>query len=228
MRQIIFDTETTGMNKGGSNVAAGHRIIEIGCVELINRLPTGNHFHVYLKPDRAVDPEAVSVHGISDEFLADKPNFAQIAPDLWAYLHGADELIAHNMAFDQAFFDEEIHLLGEKTMLADRFSLVDSLKIARDKHPGQRNNLDALCKRYNVDNRNRDLHGALLDAELLAEVFLRLTGGQNSLELTMHTPETPTSDGENLLKRCGIWLSAEASPSERSNHQRILGEIRSQ
>ena len=136
MRQIIFDTETTGMNKGasykgGHTVASGHRIIEIGCIELIDRRPTGNHYHTYIQPDREVDPEAVGVHGITDEFLIDKPRFADIADELWAYLDGADELIAHNMRFDQCFFDEELRLLGEQNMLADRFALVDTLEIAK-------------------------------------------------------------------------------------------------
>ncbi|UJF24985.1 DNA polymerase III subunit epsilon [Suttonella sp. R2A3] len=225
MRQIIFDTETTGMNKGGHNVAEGHRIIEIGCVELVNRLPTGNHFHVYLKPDRSVDPEAVNVHGITDEFLADKPSFKEIAGQLWAYLNGADELIAHNMAFDQAFFDEEIRLLDGGSPLADRFHLIDSLEIARERHPGQRNNLDALCKRYNVDNRSRDLHGALLDAELLAEVYLRLTGGQNSLDLSMQAPSPQATAPGVIPEDQGSWVIASVSEAEQAEHQRILAEI---
>ncbi|MBV7434383.1 DNA polymerase III subunit epsilon [Cardiobacteriaceae bacterium TAE3-ERU3] len=237
MRQIIFDTETTGMNKGASydgetTVASGHRIIEIGCVELINRKPTGNHFHCYLQPDREVDPEAISVHGLDDEFLMDKPRFADIAGELWAYLDGADELIAHNMRFDQTFFDEELRLLGESNTLADRYTLVDSLAIAKKEHPGQRNNLDALCKRYNVDNTNRDLHGALLDAELLAEVYLRMTGGQSALMLDMEEAPNTISRRQQATNQISnntaeqAWLSVRVSAAEQAENQRIIDSIK--
>lgn len=239
MRQIIFDTETTGMNKGASytgeyTVASGHRIIEIGCVELLNRKPTGNHFHCYLQPEREVDPEAVGVHGITDEFLADKPRFVDIAAELWAYLDGADELIAHNMRFDQCFFDEELRLLGEAVPLAERYTLVDTLLMAKKRHPGQKNSLDALCKRYKVDNSNRELHGALLDAELLAEVYLRLSGGQSTLLLD-DSGEQSAPIAQNANHGAGqmvggnarqVWLDATVSAAEHSEHQRILDSIK--
>lgn len=178
MRQIVLDTETTGLEP-----AAGHRIIEIGCIELIDRKPTGNRFHVYLNPEREIDAGAVEVHGLSAEFLADKPRFAAIAADLLDFLKGA-ELIIHNAPFDIGFLNHELRLLlNESSNISEYCTVLDTLVLAKKKHPGQRNSLDALCKRYNVDNSRRDLHGALLDAEILAEVYLAMTGGQTSLAL---------------------------------------------
>ncbi len=178
MRQIVLDTETTGLDP-----AAGHRIIEIGCVELVDRKLTGNRFHVYLNPDREIDPGAVEVHGLSLEFLADKPRFADIAADLRDFLKGA-ELIIHNAPFDIGFINHELRLLGNAECdITEYCTVLDTLVMAKKKYLGQRNNLDALCKRYNVDNRHRDLHGALLDAEILAEVYLAMTGGQTWLVL---------------------------------------------
>ncbi|MDO4777631.1 MAG: DNA polymerase III subunit epsilon [Cardiobacteriaceae bacterium] len=225
MRQIIFDTETTGMTKVGGNPAQDHRIIEIGCVELVDRLPTGNHFHIYLNPERAVDPGAFRVHGIGDDFLADKPVFADIIDQFEAYLAGADELIAHNIAFDRAFLDQELALAGRDYRLADRFILTDSLLLAREKFASARNNLDALCSRFGIDNSNRDLHGALLDAELLAEVYLKLTGGQSGLWEQEETGSVQEIR-EEAVSLVGNWLVACASTAERDAHERILAAIR--
>ncbi|MBS0287537.1 MAG: DNA polymerase III subunit epsilon [Proteobacteria bacterium] len=179
MRQIILDTETTGLSP-----EQGHRIIEIGCVELINRRLTGKTFHTYLQPDRQVDEGAMRVHGITDAFLQDKPRFKEIVEAFKLFIQGA-ELIIHNAPFDVGFIENEFLLLKDKKWqtLADNCSIFDTLTFARQKHPGQRNNLDALCKRYNVDNQHREKHGALLDAEILADVYLAMTGGQETLIL---------------------------------------------
>ncbi|MEP1216018.1 MAG: DNA polymerase III subunit epsilon [Marinobacter sp.] len=177
MRQIVLDTETTGIDP-----AEGHRIIEIGCVELMERQTTGRHYHVYINPEREVEAEAIGVHGITNEFLADKPKFADVAAEFFEFIKGT-ELVIHNAAFDIGFMDAEFARLKPVRKTADHCGVVDSLAIARKKHPGQKNNLDALCKRYGVDNSSRDLHGALLDAEILAEVYLLLTGGQTALSL---------------------------------------------
>jgi DNA polymerase-3 subunit epsilon len=178
MRQIVLDTETTGLE-----VSLGHRIIEIGCVELVNRRITGNHWHFYFNPDREIDSGAFEVHGISNEFLKDKNRFTDHAIDFLDYVEGA-ELIIHNAAFDVGFLNYE--LSGQETNVAiveERCQILDTLTMARQKHPGQRNNLDALCKRYEIDNSHRSLHGALLDARILADVYLIMTGGQTSLGL---------------------------------------------
>lgn len=175
-RQVVLDTETTGLNP-----EEGHRIIEIGCVELINRRLTGQHFHVYLNPESIIDEGAIEVHGISNEFLADKPRFEDVYQDFIEYIRDS-ELIIHNAPFDVGFINHEFSLLGKDIgKLEDYSRVMDTLAHARKKHPGQRNSLDALCKRYGIDNSHRDLHGALLDAEILAEVFLQMTGGQSSL-----------------------------------------------
>lgn len=179
-RQVVLDTETTGMNQYGAHYE-GHRIIEIGAVELINRRLTGKTFHVYIKPDRSVDPEAVAVHGITDEMLADKPEFAEIAPQFIEFIRGA-ELVIHNAPFDVGFMDYEFSkLANNKVKTADICVVTDSLQLARQMYPGKRNNLDALCERLGIDNSKRTLHGALLDAEILADVYLAMTGGQVSL-----------------------------------------------
>jgi DNA polymerase-3 subunit epsilon len=182
MRQLVLDTETTGLEP-----TEGHRIIEIGCVELVERRLTKANFHRYLQPDREIDAGAVAVHGISNAFLADKPRFAEIAEDLIEYLRGA-ELVIHNAAFDVGFLNHELQQWREDApRIEDLCSVVDTLLLARQRHPGQRNNLDALCRRYDVDNTRRDLHGALLDAEILADVYLAMTGGQVSLALGAET-----------------------------------------
>jgi DNA polymerase-3 subunit epsilon len=179
MRSVVLDTETTGMP-----VADGHRIIEIGCVELIGRRLTGRHFHAYLQPDRESDEGAIAVHGITDEFLKDKPRFKEVADEFFEFIKGA-QLIIHNAAFDIGFIANEFNLLqqSDRAEVSDYCSILDTLMMARERHPGQRNNLDALCKRYGVDNSGRDLHGALLDAEILADVYLTMTGGQTNLSL---------------------------------------------
>ncbi|TGG95897.1 DNA polymerase III subunit epsilon [Natronospirillum operosum] len=178
MRQIVLDTETTGIDPN-----SGHRIIEIGGVEMINRKPTGNHFHEYINPQRDVPEEAVQVHGITAEFLADKPLFADIAEAFFNYIEGA-ELVIHNAPFDMGFLNHEYRLLkSPRAPLEQHCRVLDTLYLARQKHPGQKNNLDILCKRYGIDNSHRALHGALLDAEILADVYLLMTGGQTSLSL---------------------------------------------
>lgn len=175
-RQVVLDTETTGLE-----TAQGHRIIEIGGVELVNRRHTGRQLHKYVNPEREIDDGAFEVHGISSEFLADKPKFAEIADEIIEFLAGA-ELIIHNAPFDVAFLDNELtRLPGRHSRVADICTVTDSLALARHKHPGQKNSLDALCRRYQVDNSARTLHGALLDAEILADVFLLMTGGQTAL-----------------------------------------------
>ncbi|NHB95897.1 DNA polymerase III subunit epsilon [Photorhabdus stackebrandtii] len=183
-RQVVLDTETTGMNKLGVHYE-GHNIIEIGAVEVVNRRLTGRHFHIYIKPDRLVDPEAFEVHGISDEFLQDKPIFADIADEFIEFIRGA-ELIIHNAPFDIGFMDYEFGKLGRDIPpTADFCKITDSLQLARALFPGKRNNLDALCDRYDIDNSKRTLHGALLDAEILSDVYLIMTGGQTSLTFSM-------------------------------------------
>lgn len=178
MRQIVLDTETTGLE------AADHYIIEIGCVELNNRRLTGNNYHQYIRPDREVDAGAMEVHGITNEFLADKPRFSEVMLDFLDYLDGADELVIHNAPFDTGFINNELaRNSGPYLNLHDRFQVLDTLVMARQMHPGQKNNLDALCKRYDINNEHRELHGALLDAEILADVYLAMTGGQTSLSL---------------------------------------------
>lgn len=178
MRQIVLDTETTGLE-----ASQGHRIIEIGCVELFNRRLTGRHYHQYINPEREIDAGAFQVHGISNDMLADKPKFAQISAEFLAFVGDAD-LIIHNAAFDIGFINAEFARLQPRpATIETKRIVIDSLLLARAKHPGQKNNLDALCKRYGVDNSQRDLHGALLDAEILADVYLLMTGGQTALSL---------------------------------------------
>jgi DNA polymerase III subunit epsilon len=175
LRQIVLDTETTGLSP-----EEGHRIIEIGCIEIINRKITQNRFHVYLNPDREIDHGAIEVHGISNEFLAGKPRFPDIADDFLAFVRGA-ELVIHNAPFDIGFINREISLSKRKETIENYCTVTDTLTLARKKHPGQRNSLDALCKRYGINNSHRQLHGALLDAEILADVYLTMTGGQTSI-----------------------------------------------
>jgi DNA polymerase-3 subunit epsilon len=175
MRQIVLDTETTGLEP-----SEGHRIIEIGCVELVNRRLTGNNFHQYVNPEREVDAGAIEVHGITNEMLADKPKFADVARDFLEYVKEA-ELVIHNAPFDVGFLNHELAQMGERVKIDKRCAIVDTLLLARQKHPGQKNDLDSLCRRYSVDNGHRTLHGALLDAEILADVYLAMTGGQTGL-----------------------------------------------
>ncbi|MFC3115516.1 DNA polymerase III subunit epsilon [Cellvibrio fontiphilus] len=196
MRQIVLDTETTGLE-----TSQGHRIIEIGCVELFNRRLTGRHYHQYINPEREVDAGAQAVHGISNAMLADKPVFARIADDFLSFI-GDAELVIHNAAFDIGFIDYELNLLrpGFGSIKA-RCHVVDTLLMARAKHPGQKNNLDALCKRYGVDNSQRELHGALLDAEILADVYLLMTGGQTALSLGGNQSKEQGGEDHNQIRR---------------------------
>jgi DNA polymerase-3 subunit epsilon len=190
-RRIVLDTETTGMP-----VTDGHRVIEIGCVEVIGRRLTGRHFHVYLQPDRSSDEGAIGVHGITDQFLIGKPRFAEVADEFYEFIKGA-QLIIHNAAFDVGFLNNEFALIGQtdRSDITRFCTVLDTLAMARERHPGQRNSLDALCKRYDVDNSNRELHGALLDSEILADVYLAMTGGQTALSLAGN------NDGEGGAER---------------------------
>ncbi|KTC40044.1 MAG: DNA polymerase III subunit epsilon [Pseudomonas sp.] len=190
-RSVVLDTETTGMP-----VTDGHRIIEIGCVELIGRRLTGRHFHVYLQPDRESDEGAIGVHGITNEFLVGKPRFPEVADEFFEFIQGA-QLIIHNAAFDVGFINNEFALIGqhERADITQHCSILDTLLMARERHPGQRNSLDALCKRYGVDNSGRELHGALLDSEILADVYLTMTGGQTSLSLAGNGSDGGAGDG---------------------------------
>ena len=218
MRQIVLDTETTGLEH-----EQGHRIIEIGCVELINRRLTGEHFHVYINPERPVDEGAMEVHGITNEFLADKPLFAQVAREFIDFVKDS-ELLIHNAPFDVGFLDSELARLDGLGRTADHCAIVDTLAMARKRHPGQRNTLDALCKRYEVDNSQRDLHGALLDAEILADVYLRMTGGQTDLSLASGDEESQSGqDGDaapRRVRREGLVIPVlRATPEEAEAHE---------
>ncbi|WP_438863741.1 DNA polymerase III subunit epsilon [Neptunicella sp.] len=196
MRQIVLDTETTGIDP-----KQGHRIVEIGCVELINRRLTGNHFHVYINPQRIIEAEVVAVHGLTNERLADEPVFKDIVDDFIKFISGA-ELVIHNAAFDIGFMDHEFGLisgLGVKNT-SQICTVLDTLALARQLHPGQKNNLDALCKRYGIDNSHRQLHGALLDAEILADVYLLMTGGQTALNLSGKSSETQNQQGDTIRR----------------------------
>ncbi len=194
MRQVILDTETTGFE-----TREGHRLIELGCLEMQNRRLTGKHLHFYFQPDREIDAGALAVHGITSAFLEDKPRFADHAKEIMAFLVGA-ELIIHNAAFDIGFLEYELSLLPHNPWgkVAAHCKVLDSLKLAREMHPGQRNSLDALCKRYDVDHQHREFHGALLDAELLAHVYLAMTSGQESLFDSLFF-ETPPRPAQNAL-----------------------------
>lgn len=223
MRQIVLDTETTGLEP-----EQGHRIIEIGCVEMLERRLTGNNFHVYLQPDREIDAAAIEVHGITNEFLADKPRFADIADDLMGYLAGA-ELIIHNAPFDVGFLDAELARLEAQRDIAQACEVLDTLVMARKRHPGQRNSLDALCGRYDVDNSRRDKHGALLDAEILADVYLLMTGGQRTLSLDAGD-DVDDGSGHRVarrdVERQGRTLSViRANETELAAHEARLDAI---
>lgn len=191
-RQIALDTETTG-------IGANHKIIEIGCVEIFDRVLTGNTFHIYLNPRRRVDEEAFRVHGLSNEFLNDKPEFFEIMDEFIAFVKGA-ELIIHNAPFDTGFINYELECARAPFALEEHCKIFDTLVYAKTKHPGQRNSLDALCKRYDVDNSNRQYHGALLDAQLLADVYLRMTGGQT----TLFAEEAVSNENSNMVNTQNI------------------------
>lgn len=223
MRQIILDTETTGLEP-----SEGHRIIEIGCVEMLNRRLTGNNFHRYLQPDREIDNGAIEVHGITNEFLADKPRFTDVVDEFLAFVKGA-ELIIHNAAFDVGFINHELQRVNPALgRIEDHCTILDTLIMARKMHPGQRNSLDALCKRYEIDNSHRELHGALLDAEILADVYLAMTGGQTTLVLSGEGEGGNAVTGATL-KRLGPERPAlkviRASAAELEAHQNRLRGI---
>jgi DNA polymerase-3 subunit epsilon len=218
-RQIILDTETTGINP-----LDGHRIVEIGCVEMYNRRLTGNNFHVYLNPDRFMDQEVINIHGITNEFVADKPRFREIAQQFFDYIKGA-ELVIHNAAFDVGFINHEFGLLKPAQPKVDSIcAVLDTLALARDLHPGQKNNLDALCRRYDVNNSHRTFHGALLDAEILADVYLAMTGGQVSLNLaTQNEGEQQHSTVQQVgLVRRGVLNVVLADVDEIAAHEKRL------
>ena len=222
MRQIVLDTETTGLDPH-----KGHRIIEIGCVELIDRKRTGNELHQYLQPDRKIDAGAIEVHGITNEFLQDKPRFEDIVDDFLAYIKDS-ELIIHNAPFDVGFLDNELSLINPELGVTRKYcEVIDSLVMARRMRPGQKNSLDALCKHFNIDNSQRELHGALLDAELLAEVYLALTGGQEALFQDSHAEQH--SAAEMIIRQFDSNRSAlqviHANEEERTLHEAWLDEL---
>lgn len=221
MRQVVLDTETTGLEH-----EQGHRIIEIGCVELVNRRFTQRNFHQYLQPDRAIDEGALAVHGISNDFLEGKPRFADVSEELRDFLDGA-ELVIHNAAFDVAFLDAEFARVDPGLKVTNLCTVLDTLSLARRMHPGQRNSLDALCKRYEIDNSQRQLHGALLDAEILADVYLAMTGGQTALALEV-VPTEGAGAHANVVRastpRDGLKV-LRASASELEAHEQRLDAI---
>jgi DNA polymerase-3 subunit epsilon len=223
MRQIVLDVETTGLE-----ATAGHRIIEIGCVELLNRRPTGQKFHRYLNPEREIDTGALAVHGIDMSKLSQAPRFAEIAPELVAFIEGA-ELIIHNAPFDVGFLDAEFARLPGLRAVAEICRVLDTLALARRLHPGQRNSLDALCKRYSVDNTRRELHGALLDAGILVDVYLAMTGGQSALALDMRSTGAAAAQVGSIaatLRAPGITLSIPvATADEVRQHESLLDLI---
>lgn len=223
-RQIVLDTETTGMNQIGAHYE-GHCIIEIGAVEVINRRLTGNNFHVYIKPDRLIDPEAFGVHGIADEFLRDKPVFGDVVDDFIEYIRGA-ELIIHNASFDIGFMDYEFNKLKRGIPKTDTFCKVtDSLALARRLFPGKRNSLDALCSRYEIDNSKRTLHGALLDSQILADVWLTMTGGQTSMTFAMEGDTQNSQDQagiQRLVRQASRLRVIAASDEEVAAHESRL------
>ncbi len=220
MRQIVLDTETTGIEP-----SEGHRIIEIGCVEMINRKFTGKTYHRYLNPQREVDAEAIEVHGITNDFLADKPLFADVVHELQDFIRGA-ELVIHNAPFDVGFLNHEFRLIGAETgTVADLCSVMDTLVLARKLHPGQKNNLDALCRRYGIDNSQRELHGALLDAEILADVYLFMTGGQTSLMLGQGDAGAEATPVQRIAAGKYQLAVTRASAAELQEHEAMLDRI---
>lgn len=220
MRQIVLDTETTGLS-----AAQGDRIIEIGCVELLQRKLTGNNLHFYINPERDSHEDALKVHGITTEFLRDKPKFAAIAGSLAAYLQGA-ELIIHNAPFDLSFLNKEMALLGLPPITQVADSVVDTLVMAKEMFPGKRNGLDALCSRLDVDNSNRTLHGALLDAELLADVYINMTRGQNALVMEEETSEVVAQCAVEHIDLSAFELSVIcANDQEMQAHEAVLTDL---
>jgi DNA polymerase III subunit epsilon len=220
MRQIVLDTETTGLNP-----RSGDRIIEVGCVEIVNRRLTGNNFHSYVNPERDSEEGALAVHGLTTEFLSDKPKFAEIADELRDYVRDA-EIIIHNAPFDLAFLDAEFNRLGFSRFVDHVALVTDTLVQAKEIHPGKRNSLDALCDRYGISNAHRALHGALLDAELLAEVYLAMTRGQNSLTIDLAAADTGESSNEALLAvPLAEIIVVQASADELGEHEALLDRL---
>lgn len=223
VRQVVLDTETTGLEP-----AAGHRIVEIGCVELVNRRATSRYFHCYVNPERPVEGEAFAIHGIDDAFLATQPRFAEVAGELLDFVRGA-ELVIHNAGFDVEFIDRELARVGSPPeQIGDCCEILDTLAMARHMHPGQRNNLDALAARYGVERRGGALHGALLDAQVLAEVYLAMTGGQVSLSFEEHAAPIAEYALNGLrIERHGLVLPVlKASAEELAAHEAMLARIR--
>jgi DNA polymerase III subunit epsilon len=220
MRQIVLDTETTGLNP-----RSGDRVIEIGCVEIINRRLTGNNFHSYINPERDSEEGALAVHGLTTEFLSDKPKFAEIANELRDYVRDA-EIIIHNAPFDLAFLDAEFGRLGFPRFIEHVHKVTDTLVQAKEMHPGKRNSLDALCDRYGISNAHRALHGALLDAELLAEVYLAMTRGQNSLTIDLVAPEVGAAN-EQIVEAVSLAdiIVLCASDAESAEHEALLDRL---
>ncbi len=218
MRIVVLDTETTGLNAG-----LGDRIVELGCIEVLNRRVTGNHFHRYINPERESEIGALKVHGITNEFLQDKPKFREVAAEFLDYIQGV-ELVIHNAAFDVEFLNLELGKLGLPPIAAHCSGVVDSLALARELHPGKKNSLDALCERYQVDHAHRTLHGALLDASLLAEVYLAMTRGQDSLAIELDRPRSalamPVAPGERPQ-----LIVIRPSEDELAEHVRLLADI---
>ena len=224
MRQVVLDTETTGLEP-----ELNHRVIEVGCVELVNRRSSGRSFHRYLNPEREIDDGALAVHGISRSDLDGQPRFADVAEELLAFLAGA-ELVIHNAAFDVAFLDAELaRLPGERRQIASICRVLDTLALARDLHPGKSNSLDSLCKRYNVDDSARELHGALLDARILADVYLAMTGGQGALALAEATVPAHAADGDRgrgaPLRTAVPLVVVAATAEELAAHEAMLAVI---
>mgnify|MGYP000730506282 CR=1 FL=1 len=220
MRQVVLDTETTGLEP-----KQGHRIIEIGCVEVIDRKLTGNHYHQYINPQREVENSAIEVHGITNEFLVDKPVFKDIAAEFLEFVKGA-ELVIHNAAFDVGFINHEFAMLaGNYGIIENSCGVLDTLAMARKKHPGQRNSLDALCKRYGIDNSMRDLHGALLDSEILADVYLIMTGGQTMLSLGGDSGASEVTQIKRLNAERAALKVIRASDLELVDHEKRLDAI---
>lgn len=219
MRQIVLDTETTGLDP-----RQGHRIIEVACIEMANRRPTGRHLHKYINPEREIDAGAQAVHGITLDFLADKPKFADIADEFLDFINGA-ELIIHNAPFDLGFLNAELGRLDRVPVETLCNGITDTLKLAKEMHPGKRNSLDALCERYEIDNSSRTLHGALLDTELLAEVFLAMTRGQNSLMIEPDATPRPQLGADGQVRQRKPLRVHRASAEELAEHERVLAAI---
>ncbi|MBI1942402.1 MAG: DNA polymerase III subunit epsilon [Betaproteobacteria bacterium] len=217
-RQVFLDTETTGLN-----ARLGDRVIEIGCVEVLGRSVTERHFHRYLDPERDIEEGAARVHGLTREFLADKPRFAEIATEFLDYIRGA-ELMIHNAEFDLEFLDQELALAGLAPVSGSCAKVIDTLALARELHPGKRNSLDALCERYAVDHSHRTLHGALLDARLLAEVYLAMTRGQESLVIDLEVPPTAAAAAATRIDAAKLTV-LRATEAEARAHEELLDGI---